>query len=63
MEHLSHWLYEQLVEHLHSTEICKHPFFKEIRALAQGDVLRVLCLEAKPIIFTAGDPVVEQGIQ
>jgi hypothetical protein len=62
MGQLSNWLYEQLVENLHSAHLCKHPFFMEIRAFDScSDVLRILCLEAKPIVFTAGDPVVEQG--
>jgi len=56
------YLEAQLVEQLHSTHLCRHPFFLELRATENlSDALRILCLDAKPIVFTGGDPIVEQG--
>mmetsp|Transcript_5293 Transcript_5293/g.14617 ORF Transcript_5293/g.14617 Transcript_5293/m.14617 type:complete len:514 (+) Transcript_5293:3-1544(+) len=58
MDHLSVWLQVQLVEYLHRTHIIRHPFFK---AIPCEEALRRICLDAKPMIFANGDPIVEEA--
>jgi hypothetical protein len=61
MEQLSKWLQVQLIEVLNRQHICRHPFFKEIEEAGSQELIRRICLEAQPMLFTAGDPVVEEA--
>lgn len=58
MTDLSAWLQVELIESVNREHVCRHPFFKQI---ADDRITRRICLEAVPLVFAAGDLVVQKG--